>query len=422
MSDVGQIERKTQDRVVRMFVERLGYRYLGNRQYRPGNGNVEQEDLRAWLQKRGTSETLITRALHRLGQAASLGESRSLYTANREVYGLLRYGVKVREAAGEPNQTVRLIDWTHPEANDFAVAEEVTVLGGLTKRPDVVLYVNGIALAVLELKRSIVSVGEGIRQNIGNQRPEFIEPFFTTLQLVMAGNDTEGLRYGTIATPEKHYLKWREEGVAAEGLDGQLARLCEPGRLLEVIHDFIVFDAGVKKVCRHNQYFGVRAARERVRRREGGIVWHTQGSGKSLTMVWLAKWVRENVPDSRVLIVTDRTELDEQIEKVFKGVDEDIYRTKNERRGPRRQVECRGPVVDLLPGPQVRPERFRHRPGLRQRIERKPAPKLQGPWRAVRLRGRMSPHTGREAARGHDRHPARSYLHRFHRHAAPQGR
>ena len=262
MTDVGQIERKTQDRVVRMFVDRLGYRYLGNRQYRAGNSNIEEADLRAWLQKLGTSETLITRALHRLGQAAALGESRDLYTANREVYGLLRYGVKVREAAGEPNQTVRFIDWERPEANDFAVAEEVTVLGALTKRPDVVLYVNGIVLAVLELKRSIVSVGEGIRQNIGNQKPEFIEPFFTTLQLVMAGNDTEGLRYGTIATPEKHYLKWREEGDAPDGLDGQLARLCEPGRLLEIIHDFIVFDSGVKKICRHNQYFGVRAARE----------------------------------------------------------------------------------------------------------------------------------------------------------------
>lgn len=329
MSDVGQIERKTQDRVVRLFVDRLGYRYLGNRQYRPGNSNVEEADLRAWLKKRGTSETLITRALHRLGQAAALGENRNLYTANREVYDLLRYGVKVKEAVGEPNQTVRLIDWEKPEENDFAVAEEVTVLGHLKKRPDVVLYVNGIALAVLELKRSTVSVGEGIRQNLGNQKPEFIEPFFTTLQLVMAGNDTEGLRYATIETPEKHYLKWREEGDAAHGLDEQLVQVCEPGRLLEIVHDFIVFDAGVKKVCRHNQYFGVRAARERVRRWEGGIIWHTQGSGKSLTMVWLARWIRENIPGSRVLIVTDRTELDEQIEKVFVGVNEEIYRTKS---------------------------------------------------------------------------------------------
>ena len=329
MSDVGQLERKSQDRVVRMFVDRLGYRSLGNRQYRPGNSNIEEADLRAWLKKRGTSDTLITRALHRLGGAAALGENRNLYVANREVYSLLRYGVKVKEAAGEPNQTVRLIDWETPENNDFAVAEEVTVLGHVKKRPDVVLYVNGIALAVLELKRSIVSVGEGIRQNLTNQRPEFIESFFTTLQLVMAGNDTEGLRYATIETPEKHYLKWREEGVSTDGLDEQLAQVCEPGRLLEIIHDFIVFDAGVKKICRHNQYFGVRAARERVRRREGGIIWHTQGSGKSLTMVWLARWIRENITGARVLIVTDRTELDEQIQKVFTGVDEDIYRTES---------------------------------------------------------------------------------------------
>ncbi|MGB3635730.1 MAG: HsdR family type I site-specific deoxyribonuclease, partial [Rubrobacteraceae bacterium] len=329
MSDVGQLERKTQDRVVSMFVDRLGYRNLGNRQYRPGNNNIEEADLRAWLKKRGTSDTLITRALHRLGGAAAIGDNRNLYIANREVYNLLRYGVKVKEAAGEPNQTVWLIDWATPENNDFAVAEEVTVLGHLKKRPDVVLYVNGIALAVLELKRSTVSVGEGIRQNIGNQKPEFIEPFFTTLQLVMAGNDTEGLRYGTIETPEKHYLKWREEGDASDGLDEQLARVCEPGRLLEIFHDFIVFDSGMKKVCRHNQYFGVRAAQERARRREGGIIWHTQGSGKSLTMVWLAKWIRENITDSRVLVITDRTELDEQIERVFKGVDEDIYRTKS---------------------------------------------------------------------------------------------
>ena len=99
--------------------------------------------------------------------------------------------------------------------------------------------------------------------------------------------------------------------------------------MLEILHDFIVFDAGTKKICRHNQYFGVKAAQTRVKRREGGIIWHTQGSGKSLTMVWLAKWIRENITNSRVLIITDRTELDEQIEKVFTGVNEDIYRTRS---------------------------------------------------------------------------------------------
>jgi type I restriction enzyme R subunit len=195
------------------------------------------------------------------------------------------------------------------------------------KRPDVVLYVNGIALAVLELKRSTVSVAEGIRQNLDNQKPMFIEPFFSTVQLVMAGNDTEGLRYGAIEAQEKYYLQWKEPGGEENPLDRALVQLCGKARFLELVHDFTVFDAGTKKLCRHNQYFGVRAAQEFVRRREGGIVWHTQGSGKSLTMVWLAKWLRENVRDARVLVVTDRTELDEQIEKVFRGVNEAIYRT-----------------------------------------------------------------------------------------------
>ena len=196
------------------------------------------------------------------------------------------------------------------------------------------LYVNGIALGVLELKRSTVSVTEGIRQNLDNQKKEFIRPFFTTMQLVMAGNDTEGLRYGVIETPEKYYLTGRRDELPRLGdnpLDcASCGQLCGKERLLEMIHDFIVFDAGIKKICRHNQYFGVRPRRSMSEAgREGGIIWHTQGSGKSLTMVWLAKWIREHVTDARVLIITDRTELDEQIEKVFKGVNEDIYRTKS---------------------------------------------------------------------------------------------
>jgi len=196
-----------------------------------------------------------------------------------------------------------------------------------------VLYVNGIALGVLELKRSTVSVTEGIRQNLDNQKREFIRPFFATVQLIMAGNDTEGLRYGVVETPEKYYLRWKESDAHPDAGENpllrELSQLCRKDRLLEIVHDFIVFDAGTKKTCRHNQYFGVLAAQEHVRRREGGIIWHTQGSGKSLVMVWLAKWIREHITDARVLLITDRTELDEQIEKVFKGVSENIYRTKS---------------------------------------------------------------------------------------------
>lgn len=329
MSDVGQIERRAQERVVRLFREELGYDYLGNWEYRDGNSNVEVDLLTQNLKARGYHDNLITRTLDQLGKAAAVGAGHDLYEANRDVYQLLRYGVKVKPGVGEQTETVWLIDWANPHANHFAVVEEVTVLGQHTKRPDVVLYVNGIALATIELKRSKVSVTEGIRQTIGNQKPEFIRPFFSTVQFVFAGNDVEGLRYGVIDTPEKYWLEWKEPSDTADPLDRALLQLCSKERCLELIHDFIVFDAGVKKGPRHNQFFGIKAAQERIAKREGGIIWHTQGSGKSLTMVWLAKWLREHQRDARVLLITDRTELDEQIEKVFNGVNEQIYRTSS---------------------------------------------------------------------------------------------
>jgi type I restriction enzyme, R subunit len=329
MSNVGQLERATQNRVVALFQNSLGYDYLGNWEYRAGNSNIEEELLRAYLRRRGYAKTLIDRALFELNKAAD-DQSKRLYEVNKAVYRLLRYGVKVKAGVGQKTETVWLIDWQHPLENDFAVAEEVTVRAVHTKRPDVVLYVNGIALGVLELKRSIVSIGEGIRQNLDNQKKDFIQPFFATVQLIMAGNDSQGVRYGVVETKEKYYMAWKEEGedgAIPNLLDRHLTQLCARERFLELIHDFIVFDAGTKKICRHSQYFGVRAAQERVRQREGGIIWHAQGSGKSLIMVWLTKWMREHIPDARVLIITDRTELDGQIEKVFHGVDEDIYRT-----------------------------------------------------------------------------------------------
>ena len=333
MSTVGQREARTQRRVVNFFSDALDYAYLGHWKHRVGNSNIEKELLTDWLKRQGHSDQVIDRVLFQLDRAAGLSDSKTLYDANREVHSLLRYGVKVQPAAGEQTITVWLIDWTTSTNNDFAIAEEVTVAGENAKRPDLVLYINGFAMGVLELKRSTVSVTEGIRQNLDSQKKEFIRPFYATVQLVMAGNDTEGLHYGVIGTRQKYWLRWKEADAHLAAGDNpllrELSQLCSKDRLLEIVHDFMVFDAGVKKICRHNQYFGVRAAQERVRRREGGIIWHTQGSGKSLTMVWLAKWIREHVSDSRVLIVTDRTELDEQIEKVFKGVNEDIHRTRN---------------------------------------------------------------------------------------------
>ncbi|KPL80622.1 type I restriction endonuclease subunit R [Herpetosiphon geysericola] len=330
MTSVGEKERATQETVIEWFTDTLGYRYLGFWKERPNNRNIEESYLSAWLESRGYDAAIITKVIRKVTDAATLGGTKTLYDANRAVYDLLRYGVKIQPSLGEPYQTVWLVDWETPAANDFGIAEEVTVAGVHGKRPDLVLYLNGIAVGVIELKRSTVSVSEGIRQNLDSQRKEFIRPFYTTVQLVMAGNATEGLRYGVIETPEKYYLEWKEDNnsIPSPLLRG-LSQVCSKPRLLELIHDFMVFDSGTKKTCRHNQYFGVNAAQTHIQRREGGIIWHTQGSGKSLTMVWLAKWIREHVPQSRVLLITDRTELDEQIEGVFLGVQETIHRTSS---------------------------------------------------------------------------------------------
>ncbi|MEO9215585.1 MAG: type I restriction endonuclease, partial [Rhodanobacter sp.] len=155
MSTVGQLERRTQQRVVALFRDRLGYDYLGDRHDRD-NTNIEPELLRSWLQKQGVTDDLITKALHELDKAAG-DHSRSLYDRNRAVYELLRYGVNVVPGVGQNSVTVWLVDWAQPDNNHFAIAEEVTVKGAqlanaakaATKRPDVVLYLNGIAVGVL---------------------------------------------------------------------------------------------------------------------------------------------------------------------------------------------------------------------------------------------------------------------------------
>ncbi len=318
MSTIGQPERVTQNRVVALFRDELGYRRLGDWTDRPSNSNIEVTLLSATLAKRGYSTAQISRALDRLHAEAS-NPNRSLYDNNKAVYSLLRYGVQVQAAAGENTETVWLIDWSDPEQNDFAVAEEVTLRGNFERRPDLVIYVNGIAVGVVELKNSRVSIGNGIRQNISNQQPEFNEWFFSTVQFIFAGSDSEGLQYGTIKTEEKYFLNWKEDEAdnSRFKLDKYLLKMCNKARLIELMHDFVLFDGGRKKLPRVHQYFGIKAAQAHVHRREGGIIWHTQGSGKSIVMVLLAKWILENKPNARVVIVTDRDELDKQIEGVF---------------------------------------------------------------------------------------------------------
>lgn len=319
MSDIGKPERQTQQRVIQLFQHELGYRYLGDWTDRAGNSNIEDDLLTAFLRESGHSAAQASRVLEALHREAD-NPNRSLMANNQAVYKLLRYGVSIKVAVGEMTETVPLIHWHKPEANHFAVAEEVTLRGGHERRPDLVLYVNGIAIGVLELKNSRVGIGEGIRQSLSNQTPEFNAWFFSTVQLVLAGNDTEGLQHGCIGTQEKFFLKWKEDELDNSGfkLDKYLRKMCNKARLLELMFDFVLFDGGVKKLPRVHQYFGIKAAQAHVRERKGGIIWHTQGSGKSIVMVLLAKWILENNPSARVAIVTDRDELDKQIVRVLR--------------------------------------------------------------------------------------------------------
>jgi type I restriction enzyme R subunit len=332
MSTVGQPERATQNRIITLFCHELGYRYLGDWRDRDDNSNIEEGLLVGYLTRCGYCETEIGKAVHSLRTEAD-NHSRGLYGNNKAVYDLLRYGVPVKIEAGKATETVHLINWAKPKTNDFAVAEEVTLRGNLERRPDVVLYINGIAVGVLELKNSRISIGDGIRQSISNQQPEFNASFFSTVQFIFAGNDSEGLRYGAIGTEEKYFLKWKEdeEDDTRFKLDKYLLKMCAKDRLIELMHDFVLFDGGTKKLARAHQYFAITAAQQHVHAYKGGIIWHTQGSGKSIIMVLLAKWILENKPNARVAIITDRDELDKQIEAVFTDAGETIKRTRSGR-------------------------------------------------------------------------------------------
>jgi type I restriction enzyme, R subunit len=340
-------EQHTQARLIAFFEKELGYISLGNLSDSV-NYNIRWGELKRFLSANGYTDSFNNTIQAEFSRILTDFTHGPYYT-NQEVYRVLKYGLKLPEHPGEAPKTVYFINLDDISKNNFYIAEEVTVSENVDKRPDIVLYINGIAVAVIELKKSTVSVADGIRQNVTNQREQFIQRFFSTVQLCVAANDSEGLRYGTSGTTEKYYLEWKEDcftdqpqdrdelDVKIEDkckdfdnlLEKQLYRLFQKERLLDVIHNFIIYDCGTKKICRYNQFYAEKRSQKRLSRNQGGIIWHTQGSGKSLTMVWLAKWIMENIPSSRVLVITDREELDDQIEKVFKGVDLKIDRSKS---------------------------------------------------------------------------------------------
>lgn len=346
---IGQPECKTQKEVIKFFTDKsiLDYAYMGNLKDKASK-NIDEKRLSTFLKGQGYGAETIKRAVAEAVRIAG-NNAQDIYNTNKEFYEKLKYGIKVKPDADSAPVTVYLLDFEKPTNNDFAIAEEVTVIENMEKRPDLVIYVNGIALAIIELKKSSVSASLGIRQNLTNQKKEFIESFFSTVQFCMAGNDIEGLRYGTLKTKEKYYMEWKPDGFFANDderdpsdiriqekcmefnnlLHEQIYSMFDKERFIDLIHNFVVFDKGIKKVCRYNQYYGIKRAQKRLAKNKNGIIWHTQGSGKTLTMVWLSKWILANNPNARVLIVTDRDELDEQIEKTFVGVNEKIVRTKS---------------------------------------------------------------------------------------------
>ncbi len=170
-------------------------------------------------------------------------------------------------------------------------------------RPDIVLFINGIPLAVIECKDASVPIIQAISQNIRNQKPEYIPQLFKFIQIVMAANKNE-TKYATCGTPDKFWSTWNEQyaekqnellnktviGRQVTKQDRDIISLFEKERFLELIKDFIIFEAGKKKICRYQQYFAVKAMLERIKHyKKGGVVWHTQGSGKSITMVYVTK-------------------------------------------------------------------------------------------------------------------------------------
>ena len=265
-----------------------------------------------------------------------------LISTNEKIYDLLTLGKSYQENMVDGTKRsfdIKYIDFEHPENNDFYVTEEFTVLrmnGKDYARPDIVLFVNGIPLVVIECKDASVPIIQAISQNIRNQKPDYIPQLFKFIQIVMAANKNE-TKYATCGTPDKFWSTWNEQYVEKQNelldktvigrqvtkQDRDIISLFEKERFLELIKDFIIFEAGKKKICRYQQYFAVKAMLERIKQeKKGGVVWHTQGSGKSITMVYITKKIMEDkeIQNPQVVIATDRVDLDKQIHKTFNRI------------------------------------------------------------------------------------------------------
>lgn len=365
----------------------MGWDYLPRErclQMRDGSQNVllkgvlVEELRKRRFEYKGQLYPLSTNAIDQIvREIASPALHEGLMAANERLYNALTLGVTVTEFIDgkKHSATIPLILWDQPSANSFLVTEELEVLssaGTHNRRPDVVGYVNGIPLVVIEAKRpesgnpNKSMVDEGISQNIRNQKPDEVPLLFAYAQLLLSVSNTDG-RYATTKTPKKFWAKWREELLTEEHFkrvknkplspaafgqvfagrprhvrqhfdalwakeqlptdqDRLIISLLSPERLLEFVQFFILFDRKLEKVAaRYQQVFGIKALIERINKRrpdggrEGGVIWHTTGSGKSITMVFLCKalLLHESLKRCRVVVVTDRIDLEKQLARTF---------------------------------------------------------------------------------------------------------
>ncbi|MGN0846606.1 MAG: type I restriction endonuclease subunit R [Kiritimatiellia bacterium] len=344
-------EREYQNVIVDMMRDEdgLAYTYLGNYQYGKGenarsdgvkNSNIIESEMREHLKDSGYTQMQMDAALHTLREKAALPSEKfaDLLERNAEFYNLLVAGTKAKPSPGKLEKDVMFFNFANPEKNRFAFAEEVSYIDPMTgshSRPDIVVYVNGIALCVIELKRSLVTIDEGIRQCLSNER-DLIPSFFTTVQFTVAANpkksrdksENTGFKYATVGTPQRFWCNWKDDGqkVGTQLTDMEsFRRFFDKETFLFLVRYGIVSDAGVKKVMRPHQFHALHACRDRLADKASGVIWHSQGSGKSLTMAWLANYIRSNFSDPRVLVITDRTELDEQIKRNFQHTNNSPY-------------------------------------------------------------------------------------------------
>ncbi len=395
----------------------MGYEYLSPEEVEHQRGGkasnvllegILEQQLRRLnqIEFRGQQYPFSNENIHRAVKALKeFTLTDGLVRTNEQVYDLLNLGKSFEETiqGDRKSYTLRYIDWEHPENNVFHVTEEFSVSrsqSDRTRRPDIVLFVNGIPFVVIECKRPDLELAGGekpvmqaVSQQIRNQRLNEIPQLFIYSQLLLAISTNDAL-YATTGSDVNYWFRWREKEFREEEIrrvknkplynklqyldpaerfrnmpeyvdqinqnilqvteqDRLLYALCLPSRLMELVYRFIVFDAGIKKIARYQQYFTVKSILERIKttengRRRGGVVWHTQGSGKSLTMVMLAKSIALDIPRARIVLVTDRISLDDQIYKTFKNCQKEVKKATSGKDLIKLIREGRVPVIATI--------------------------------------------------------------------------